>query len=111
MKIKRKIAKAVLLGMAVMSNCVVCFAEETTEGGTADEVATEIINPLNALLGIMVAGAEVIGGFIIYKGIVEFNTAWKASDDAGTANAIKTIISGILFAVVGIILGIFGIKV
>lgn len=110
MKIKRKIAKAVLLCMAVMSNSVVCLAAETTEG-SAGEVSNQIVQPMYVLLGIFVAGAEVIGGFIIFKGITELNTAIKSADDTGAANAGKTIISGVLYSAVGIILAIFGIKV
>lgn len=103
---KRNMAKAIVVAVAVMSNCIVCFAN-----ADPDDIAKQITNPFISFLSIMISVIQVVGGFFVLKAITEFGPAIKNQDDSGTASAIKTFITGLLFIFSRLIIQIFGVNV
>lgn len=103
---KRNLAKAVMVALTVLSNCMVCFA--TTD---PDAIAKQITSPFISFLSVMITIVQVVGGYFILKGIMEFGPAIKNQDDSGTASAVKTFITGLLFIFSRLIIQLFGVSV
>lgn len=108
---KRNLAKAALIAITVMNNCMVCFANTTEAAGDAGAIAEQITSPFTTFLGVMVTIVQVMGGYLLLKGIMELSTSWKQNDDSGMVNSLKGIISGLLFLFSRLILKIFGVSV
>lgn len=109
---KRNVAKAVMVAITVLNQCMVCFADNTTAtGGTdAGAIADQITSPFTTFLGVMVTVVQVIGGYLLLKGIMELSTSWKQNDDSGMVNALKGLMSGLFFLFSRLILKMFGIE-
>ncbi len=113
-KLKKIMYKIYVAGIIFISGIITrtipAFASDTNSK-EVEKIIDAIINPLNILLAVIVAGLAVAGGFIITKNITELSVAVQQQDSTGMFHAIRGIISGVLLAATGLILGIFGIKV
>lgn len=108
---KRNMAKAVMVALTVLSNCMVCFADTTETTTDPDAIANQITSPFISFLSVMITIVQVVGGYFILKGIMEFGPAIKNQDDSGTASAVKTFITGLLFIFSRLIIQLFGVSV
>lgn len=106
-KIKKKAAMMLIMTLMIMENCVVCFASNAE----AEEAAKEITGPMGTLLLVFISIFQVLGGFLLLKGISEAATAWKQSDDTGLTSALKSIVSGLILVFLKLIMKLLGIEV
>lgn len=69
----------------------------------------EFLQPLRALVTLLLSGVSIWGIVIIVKNVSAISTALKDSDDNGLSSGIKGLIGGLMLAGIGGVLTFLGI--
>lgn len=103
-KLKRKNALAKILLPAITGAFTFVLMVKTNVYAT-DQVLAPINNLKNLFIGIVGA----IGAIVIVKGIMGVAEALPQNDNAGVNMGVKTIVGGVMMALVSVVLAVLGV--